>query len=355
MKSTEALVMVYLGGMGSLSGSVLSAVLFTLILEILRPLQLYKWVVVPLILILLMLFRTEGLLGHRELTDVFPRLKRIFGSKEEDPCHSLRYSGLTHFFGGLKAVSDFNLTFEGGELVGLIGPNGAGKTTIFNLICGVYRPTRGEVKIEGRSLVGLYPHQVTAMGIARTFQNIRLWPEMTVLDNIRVAHNYKLSYGFLDVILQTSRYRAAEKGIDRRAGEVLEILGLGDHAEELAKNLPYGLQRKVEIARALVIRPKLLLLDEPSAGMNLGEKEALVGLIRWIRKEFNLTIWLIEHEMRVVMNLCEKIQVLDFGETIAQGTPEEIQATPVWWRLTWGKRWTDASIHRRSACRVWSD
>ena len=235
---------------------------------------------------------------------------------------------LTHFFGGLRAVSNFNLFFEGGELMGLIGPNGAGKTTIFNLVCGVYHPTQGEVKIGGQSLVGLFPHQVTAMGIARTFQNIRLWPEMTVLDNIRVAHNYKLNYGFIDTMFQTSRYRAAEKGIDRMAREVLEILKLGDHAEELAKNLPYGLQRKVEIARALVIRPKLLLLDEPSAGMNLGEKEALIGLIRWMRKEFNLTIWLIEHEMRVVMSLCEKIQVLDFGEMIAHGTPEEIQGNP---------------------------
>jgi branched-chain amino acid transport system ATP-binding protein len=166
------------------------------------------------------------------------------------------------------------------------------------------------------------------MGIARTFQNIRLWPEMTVLDNIRVAHNYKLSYGFLDAIFQTSRYQREEKGIDRKAAEVLEIMGLRDSAEEVAKNLPYGLQRKVEIARALVIRPKLLLLDEPSAGMNLGEKDALIGLIRWIRREFNLTIWLIEHEMRVVMNLCEKIQVLDFGETIAQGSPGEIQSNP---------------------------
>ncbi len=236
--------------------------------------------------------------------------------------------GLTHFFGGLRAVSNFDLTFEGGELVGLIGPNGAGKTTIFNLVCGVYHPTGGEVKIGGQTLVGLFPHQVTAMGIARTFQNIRLWPEMTVLDNIRVAHNYKLNYGFLDTMFQTFRYQTAEKEISQRATEVLEILKLGDYAEELAKNLPYGIQRKVEIARALVIRPKLLLLDEPSAGMNLGEKEALIGLIRWMRKEFNLTIWLIEHEMRVVMNLCEKIQVLDFGEMIAQGTPEEIQGNP---------------------------
>ena len=212
--------------------------------------------------------------------------------------------------------------------MGLIGPNGAGKTTIFNLVCGVYHPTHGEVRIEGRNLAGLFPHQVATTGIARTFQNIRLWPEMTVLDNIRVAHNYRLNYSFLDAMFQTSRYREAEKGIERTAREVLEIMGLGDYAEELAKNLPYGLQRKVEIARALVIRPKLLLLDEPSAGMNLGEKEALIGLIRWIRKEFNLTIWLIEHEMRVVMNLCERIQVLDFGQTIADGTPEDIQGNP---------------------------
>ncbi len=236
--------------------------------------------------------------------------------------------GLTHFFGGLRAVSNFNLTFEEGELVGLIGPNGAGKTTIFNLVCGVYHPTHGEMRMEGRSLARLFPHQVTTLGIARTFQNIRLWPEMSVLDNIRVAHNYKLNYGFLDTFFQTSRYRREEKGIDRRSEEVLEIMGLRDHAQELARNLPYGLQRKVEIARALVIRPKLLLLDEPSAGMNLGEKEALIGLIRWIRREFNLTLWLIEHEMRVVMNLCEKIQVLDFGETIADGKPDEIQSNP---------------------------
>jgi branched-chain amino acid transport system ATP-binding protein len=236
--------------------------------------------------------------------------------------------GLTHFFGGLKAVSDFNVAFEGGELMGLIGPNGAGKTTIFNLVCGVYRPSHGEVKIHGQSLVGLYPHQVTARGVARTFQNIRLWPEMTVLDNIRVAHNYHLGYGLLDVMLQTGRYRKSEETILHTAMEILTIMKLEDYAQEYAKNLPYGLQRKVEIARALVVEPKLLILDEPSAGMNLGEKDGLIDLIRWIRKEFKLAIWLIEHEMRVVMNLCEYIQVLDFGETIAQGTPEAIQSNP---------------------------
>jgi branched-chain amino acid transport system ATP-binding protein len=151
---------------------------------------------------------------------------------------------------------------------------------------------------------------------------------MTVLDNIRVAHNYHLSYGLLDVLLQTSRYRTAEGRIAGIAREILEIMGLQEYSRELAKNLPYGLQRKVEIARALTVRPKLLLLDEPSAGMNLGEKQALIELIRWIRQEFKLTIWLIEHEMRVVMNLCEYIHVLDFGATIARGTPAEIQGNP---------------------------
>jgi branched-chain amino acid transport system ATP-binding protein len=236
--------------------------------------------------------------------------------------------GLTHVFGGLRAVSDFNLTFEGGELMGLIGPNGAGKTTLFNLVCGIYRPVQGEVRMEGRTMTGLFPHQITAMGIARTFQNIRLWPEMTVLDNLRVAHNFKLGYGLFDVLCGTLRYRKAESEIDRTAVEMLQIMGLQDYADEPARNLPYGLQRKLEIARALVTRPKLLLLDEPSAGMNLGEKEALIGLIRWVHQEFNLTIWMIEHEMRLVMNLCEKIHALDFGRMIAYGTPEEIRNNP---------------------------
>jgi len=235
---------------------------------------------------------------------------------------------MSHFFGGLRAVSQFTLSLEGGELLGLIGPNGAGKTTVFNLVCGVYHPTQGEVKIEGKSLRGLHPHQVTAMGIARTFQNIRLWPEMTVLDNIRVAHNYQLGYGLFDVLIQSVRYRKAEAAIEGEARKILDIMGLRDVAEERARNLPYGIQRKVEIARALVTRPKLLLLDEPSAGMNLGEKDSLIKLIRWIRDEFHLTIWLIEHEMKVVMNLCQYIQVLEFGETIAQGTPEQIQKNP---------------------------
>jgi branched-chain amino acid transport system ATP-binding protein len=175
---------------------------------------------------------------------------------------------------------------------------------------------------------GLLPHRIAASGIARTFQNIRLWPNLSVLDNVRLGHHFHLGYGLLDILLQTKRYSGAEVQIDRRAYELLALLGLKDLAGEQAKNLPYGLQRKLEIARALMIRPKLLLLDEPAAGMNLQEKNALVELIRWLRKEFQLTIWLIEHEMKVVMNLCEFIQVLDFGEIIASGPPDQIQREP---------------------------
>lgn len=235
---------------------------------------------------------------------------------------------LTHLFGGLKAVSNFNLRLMGGELVGLIGPNGAGKTTIFNLVCGVYRPTQGNIQIQGHQVNGLRPYQVTARGIARTFQNIRLWPNLTVLDNLRIARHYNLGYGLWDVFFQTERHAKAEKDIDRTAQKMLDIMGLLKYAAEPAKNLPYGLQRRVEIARALMTQPALLLLDEPAAGLNLQEKDDLIELIRWIRREFQLTIWIIEHEMRLVMNLCEIIQVLNFGETIAMGNPEEIQRNP---------------------------
>ena len=237
-------------------------------------------------------------------------------------------NGLTHSFGGLQAVKHFNLTLEGGEMVGLIGPNGAGKTTVFNLVCGVYRPTGGTIRLDGKTLNGLHPHQVTASGVARTFQNIRLWPTMTVLENVRLGNHFRLGYGLGDILLQTGRFRSGEEENTLSARELLTLLGLGDYSGEMTKNLPYGLQRKVEIARALMTRPKVLLLDEPAAGMNLQEKSALVDLIRWLRKEFKLTVWLIEHEMKVVMNLCEVIQVLDFGETIADGPPEKIQRDP---------------------------
>jgi branched-chain amino acid transport system ATP-binding protein len=240
----------------------------------------------------------------------------------------LQIDGLTHFFGGLRAVYDYNLNLEEGELIGLIGPNGAGKTTIFNLVTGAYKPSEGEVKLNGDNLVGLRPHQITAKGIARTFQTIRLWNELTVLDNICIAHASRIEYSLLDSILHGERYREEEKLIKEQAMELLAVFGLDGQARELAKNMPYGAQRRVEIARALATEPRLLLLDEPAAGMNPGEIGDLMDFIQQIREDFDLTIWIIEHQMRVIMNICERIKVIDFGETIAAGTPEEIQNNP---------------------------
>ena len=240
----------------------------------------------------------------------------------------LQIKSLTHFFGGLRAVYDYNLDLEEGELVGLIGPNGAGKTTIFNLVTGAYKPTEGEVRLNGHNVIGLRPHQITAKGIARTFQTIRLWNELTVLDNICIAHASRIKYSLLDSILHGSRYREEEKEIKEQAMELLAVFGLAGQAQELAKNMPYGAQRRVEIARALATEPRLLLLDEPAAGMNPGEIGELMDLIQQIRQEFGLTIWIIEHQMRVIMNICERIKVIDFGETIAEGTPVEIQNNP---------------------------
>lgn len=240
----------------------------------------------------------------------------------------LQIRDLTHFFGGLRAVYDYNLDLKKGEIVGLIGPNGAGKTTIFNLVTGAYKPTEGEVRLNGDNLVGLQPHQITTKGVARTFQTIRLWNELTVLDNIRIAHASRIKYSLPDSILHSQRYREEEKDIKEQALELLAVFGLEGHARELAKNLPYGAQRRVEIARALATEPGVILLDEPAAGMNPGEIGELMTLIRQIRDDFDLTIWIIEHQMQVIMNICERIKVIDFGETIAEGTPVEIQNNP---------------------------
>ncbi|WP_029896698.1 ABC transporter ATP-binding protein [Desulfohalovibrio reitneri] len=237
-------------------------------------------------------------------------------------------NNLTMRFGGLTAVSDFSLRLKGGELIGLIGPNGAGKTTVFNMVSGFYAPSEGEIVLDGKSISGKKPHQVTAMGVARTFQNIRLWHDMSVLDNIRVSQHYRMGYTLADCLLRTRRHARREAEIDSTAHELLQALELDRYAAELPKNLPYGLQRKVEIARALSTKPKLLLLDEPAAGLNSADVEGLIKLIRWIHEKFDITIWMIEHQMTVVMNLCQWIQVIDFGRTIAQGTPEQIQSDP---------------------------
>jgi len=240
----------------------------------------------------------------------------------------LEVSGLTQRFGGLQALTDFAFQLEEHALVGLIGPNGAGKTTVFNIVSGFYKPTAGDIVFNGQRIQGLRPHQITALGIARTFQNIRLWNDMTVLDNIRLARYAWLGYGFWSAVLRTRGYYQAEREIERRAREVLEMIGLTDYAQELPKNLPYGLQRRVELARALTSKPRLLLLDEPAAGLNSADADELIRFIRWIHDEFKLSIWMIEHQMKVVMSLCQHLTVLDFGRVIAAGAPEQVRGNP---------------------------
>jgi branched-chain amino acid transport system ATP-binding protein len=235
---------------------------------------------------------------------------------------------MTQYFGGLCAVSEFTVALEQGQMAALIGPNGAGKTTVFNLVSGFYKPTRGDIIFDGQSIKGLKPHEVTSRGIARTFQNIRLWFEMTVLDNIRIAQHHALGYGLFDCFLRTPRYMRRERDIEDHAMEVLSRLGLAEVAHELPKNLPYGVQRLVEIARALSIKPKLLMLDEPAAGLNSADVEGLIKLIGDIHRDYGIAIWMIEHQMDVVMSLCSWIKVIDFGATIAEGTPEAIQNNP---------------------------
>jgi len=240
----------------------------------------------------------------------------------------LRTEKLSIVFGGLKAVTNFNIELAPGELVGLIGPNGAGKTTVFNLLTGVYEPTEGEIEFDGRSLVGLKPYQITQRGIARTFQNIRLFADLTVLDNVKIAYHFHVKYGLMEAVLRMGRYFPEEESLDARATAFLEIFNLADKKDEIAKNLPYGEQRRLEIARALAAQPRLLLLDEPAAGMNPQETQKLMEMIRWIRKKFDLTILLIEHDMSLVMGVCERIYVLDYGSIIAHGTPQEIKNNP---------------------------
>lgn len=240
----------------------------------------------------------------------------------------LRIEHLTHYFGGLRAVQDFNLELQAGELVAVIGPNGAGKTTVFNLVTGVYRPTQGSIIFQGQNLIGRQPHEIISMGIARTFQNVRLFRELSVLDNVRIAHYTRAGYSSWDALLRLPHFVKQERRVRQDALDVLNIFGLDALAETTSKNLPYGQQRRLEIARALATRPTLLLLDEPAAGMNPAEVEQLMETILWIRREFQLTILLIEHQMRLVMGIAERIKVLDFGETITEGTPKEIQNNP---------------------------
>lgn len=235
---------------------------------------------------------------------------------------------MTHFFGGLRAVHDYNLQIEQGQVRGLIGPNGAGKTTIFHLITGVYTPTEGDILFAGNSIKGMAPDEIASRGLGRTFQNLRLWRHMSVLEHVMMARYSKLDYGLTGAFFGTSRRVRQEAESERIAYDLLELVGVRHLSDQIVTNLPYGAQRRVELARALAIEPKILFLDEPTAGMNPEELVQMMEIIRRVHKEVGMAIFLIEHRMKVVMDLCEIIQTLDFGEVIAEGTPDEIKNDP---------------------------
>ncbi len=240
----------------------------------------------------------------------------------------LDVDGLEKRFGGIQAVSDYSLSLGANELVGLIGPNGAGKTTVFNMLSGILKPSSGTICLNGKDITAFSPSRTAKAGIARTFQNIRLFKDLSVLDNIKVAFHMHQGKNLIHTLFHTGKFRRSERQIDREARTFAEIMGLIDFLNEPAKNLPYGDQRRMEIARALAARPKLLLLDEPAAGMNNRETATLMETIKKIHSDYPLSILVVEHDMHMVMNLCQRIQVLNQGRVLAQGTPEQIQKSP---------------------------
>ena len=240
----------------------------------------------------------------------------------------LQIDKVTHYFGGLRAVYNYNLKINPGQIWGLIGPNGAGKTTIFNLITGIYQPTEGTVSLEGTRLNGLSPHEIASLGIGRTFQNMLLWRHMTVLEHVKMARYSRLTYGLVGAFFGTAKRHREEAESEEKAYYLLKMMGVDQLADQIVTNLPYGAQRRVEMARALAMEPKVLFLDEPTAGMNPEELVQMMDIVRQVHRELGLAIFLIEHRMKVVMELCERIQTLVFGEVIAEGTPDEIQNNP---------------------------
>ena len=240
----------------------------------------------------------------------------------------LRVENMTHYFGGLRAVYDYNLSVEPGQIRGLIGPNGAGKSTIFNLITGIYTPTEGKITLDNQNIVGIPSHKIASLGLGRTFQNLRLWRHMTVIDHVKMARYSRIEYGLTGAFFGTPKRHQEEKDNTELAHNLLKLVGVDHLAKQVVTNLPYGAQRRVEMARALATEPKILFLDEPTAGMNPEELEQMMGIFRRVHREFNLAIFLIEHRMKVVMELCDIIQTLVFGEVIAEGTPAEIQDNP---------------------------
>jgi len=232
----------------------------------------------------------------------------------------LQVSNMTHFFGGLRAVHDFNLEIEPGEIKGLIGPNGAGKTTVFNLITGIHTPTDGQIQLDGDNIVGLMPYQVASRGLGRTFQNLLLWRHMNVLEHVKMAHYSQLTYGLFGAFFGTAKRNREEAEVEAHSLRLMETFDVAQFADQLVSSLPYGAQRRVEMARAMATRPKVLFLDEPTAGMTPEELKQMIAIIRQVHADFGVAIFLIEHRLKFVMELCETIQTLVFGEIIAEGT-----------------------------------
>jgi len=240
----------------------------------------------------------------------------------------LQVNNLTHYFGGLQAVRDYHLTLESGEIHGLIGPNGAGKTTVFNLITGIHIPAGGSVLLEGKNIIGLPPHRIASRGLGRTFQNLCLWRHMTVLEHVAMAQYSRIQYGLIGAFFGTGRRKQEEAAIEKKSMDLLNLLDIGHLSDQVVTNLPYGAQRRVEMARALAMKPKVLFLDEPTAGMNPEELAQTMEIIRKVHTELGIAIVLIEHRLKLIMELCERVQTLVFGEVIAEGTPEEIRNNP---------------------------
>ena len=342
LESITILAMVVLGGMGSIPGVVLGAVFLVVLPEVLREYAQYRLTIFGLGLTVMMLVRPQGLwpARMRQAPRPAPVAEGPAAPRSPESPLSLGLAGdhaaserllaierVTKFFGGLRAVSEVSFAVRPGQLVAVIGPNGAGKTTLFNLVTGVHSLSSGTIGFRGQSLAGLAPHEVTALGIARTYQNIRLFRGMSVIDNVLVGTHCRTHAGVVDGMLRTHRATREERESRAQARRLLDFIGIRRYEEQLAGNLPYGDQRRLEIARALATRPALLLLDEPAAGMNPAETLALIALIRRIRA-LGVTVVLVEHDMKVVMQVSENIVVLDHGEKIAEGSPAEIQRDP---------------------------
>ena len=306
------LVYVVLGGIGNLRGSMIAAIILYALPELLRGFANYRMLIYAIILIVMMLFNWA------------PAARNWRARVME----KIKGTNLAIQFGGLRAVDGFNVSIEKGQLYGLIGPNGAGKTTIFNLLTGVYKPTEGIIKLDGQDITGKSTIEINKAGIARTFQNIRLFKDMPVLDNVKVGLHNHHSYSTLTGILRLPKYYKVEKEMNEKAMEILKVFDLDKEADTLAGNLPYGKQRKLEIARALATNPKLLLLDEPAAGMNPNETQELMDTIRFVQKHFDMTTLLIEHDMKLVGGICEEVTVLNFGQVLAQGETLKVLKDP---------------------------